>query len=186
MPIQNVLADTEKIMKKTLDKVGTDFSSVRTGRATPTLLDPVRVKAYGSDVPLQQVGTVAVTEARTIEVRPWDVSLLPEIEKAVLAANLGVTPNNDGKIMRLVFPALNEDRRKQMVKLINKLAEDFRVSLRNERRDAIEKLKKEEKDAVISKDVRIQGEEKITALTNGFIKRIDDAAAVKEKEILEV
>jgi ribosome recycling factor len=186
MTTQNILSDADRLMKKTLDKMHVDFSTVRTGRASPTLLDPVKVKAYGSEMPIQQVGTVAVTEARTIEVRPWDVSLLPEIEKAILTANLGVTPNNDGKIMRLVFPALNEDRRKELVKLIKKLAEDFRVSLRNERRDAIEKLKKEEKDQVISKDLRIQGEEKISALTNTYIKKVDEALAAKEKEILEV
>src|SRR5689334_15727093 len=122
MTIQNILSETEKLMKKTLDKMSTDFSTVRTGRASPTLLDPVKVKAYGSEMALQQVSTVAVTEARTIEVRPWDVSLLPEIEKAILTANVGVTPNNDGKIMRLTFPPLNEDRRKELVKLVKKLA----------------------------------------------------------------
>src|SRR5882724_11619233 len=127
MTIQTILADTDKLMKKTLEKIQNDFSTVRTGRASPALLDPVKVKAYGSDMPIQQVGTIAVTEARTIEVRPWDVSLLPEIEKAILTANLGVTPNNDGKIMRLVFPPLNEDRRKDLVKLVKKLSEDFRV-----------------------------------------------------------
>ena len=186
MSIQTVLAETEKVMKKTLEKMSTDFSTVRTGRASSAILDPIRVKAYGSEVPLQQVGTVAVTEGRTIEVRPWDVSLLPEIEKAVLMANLGVTPNNDGKIMRLVFPTLNEDRRKDLVKLVKKMAEDFRVSLRNERRDAIEKLKKEEKDLTISKDLRIKKKEKISGLTSIFIKKIDDFLATKEKEILEV
>jgi ribosome recycling factor len=127
-----------------------------------------------------------VTEGRTIEVRPWDVSVLPELEKAVLAANLGVTPNNDGKIMRLVFPTLNEDRRKDLVKLVKKLAEDFRVSLRNERRDAIEKMKKEEKDQVITQDMRVQGEGKVQGLTNAYIKQVDDILVTKEKEILEV
>lgn len=186
MNLQTVLSDAEKIMKKTLDKMVNDFATVRTGRASPALLDPVKVKAYGSEVPLIQVGNVAVTEARVIEVRPWDVSLLPEIEKAILTANLGLTPNNDGKIMRLVFPPLNEDRRKEMVKLVKKLAEDFRVSLRNERRDAIEKLKAAEKDQTISKDIRISGEEKISGLTNSFIKKVDEILANKEKEILEV
>lgn len=186
MSIQVVLTDTEKLMKKTIDKMHSDFTTVRTGRASPALLDPVKVKAYGSDMPIQQVGSVAVTEARVIEIRPWDVSILPELEKAILTANLGVTPNSDGKTMRLVFPALNEDRRKELVKLVKKLAEDFRVSLRNERRDAIEKLKKEEKDLLISKDLRVSGEEKITGLTNAYIKKVDEILAAKEKEILEV
>ncbi len=186
MPLNNILADTEKLMKRTIDKVNSDFSTVRTGRASPALLDSIKVKAYGSDVPLQQVGNVAVTEARVIEIRPWDTSVLPEIEKAILSANMGVTPNSDGKIMRLVFPALNEERRKEMVKIVKKLAEDFRVSLRNERRDAIEKMKKEEKDQVISKDIRVSGEEKVTGLTNAYIKKVDEILAAKEKEILEV
>src|SRR5687768_9851749 len=106
MPLPEIFAETEKQMKKTLDRMHADFSTVRTGRASPTLLDSVRVNAYGSLVPINQVGTVAVTEARTIEIRPWDISLLPEIEKGVLTANIGVTPNSDGKTMRLVFPAL--------------------------------------------------------------------------------
>jgi len=186
MPLQTIYAETEKLMKKTLERLHTDFSTVRTGRASVALLDPVRVNAYGSAVPLQQVGTVAVTEGRTIEIRPWDISLLPEIEKGILTANLGMTPNSDGKTMRVVFPPLNEDRRKELVKLVKKLAEDFRVSLRNERRDAIEKIKKEEKDQVISKDVRVQAEEKIQTVTDSLIKRVDETLAAKEKEILEI
>jgi ribosome recycling factor len=186
MPIQTILAETDKLMKKTIEKMQTDFATVRTGRASPALLDQIRVKAYGSDMAVQQIGQVAVTEARTIEIRPWDTSLLPEIEKAILTANLGVTPNNDGKIMRLMFPALNEERRKDLVKLVKKLAEDFRVSLRNERRDAIEKIKTEEKNQSISKDIRIQTEEKIQGLTNAYIKKVDEILASKEKEILEV
>ncbi len=186
MPLQNIYSETEKLMKKSLDRLQTDFSMVRTGRASPALLDSVRVEAYGAAVPIQQVAAVAVTEGRTIEIRPWDTSVLPEIEKAILTANLGVTPNSDGKIMRLVFPSLNEDRRKELVKLVKKIAEDFRISLRNERREALEKIKKEEKDQIISKDVRSQAEEKIQGLTNIYIKKVDEILAVKEKEILEI
>src|SRR5205814_1631736 len=155
-----------------VERLQADFSQVRTGRASPAILDAIRVNYYGSPVPLQQVGNVAVTEARTIEVRPWDVSVLPELEKAIVAANIGVTPNSDGKIMRLVFPPLNEDRRKELVKVVRKLAEEFRVALRNERRDAIEKLKAAEKNKEISQDFRVQGEEKISGLTNHYIKRV--------------
>jgi ribosome recycling factor len=186
MSTDAIYAETEKVMKKTLDRLHADFSAVRTGRASPALLDNVRVVYYGSPVPLQQVGTVAVTEARTIEVRPWDVSTIPEIEKAILSANLGVTPNSDGKILRLVFPALNEDRRKELVKVVKKVAEDFRVSLRNERRDAIEKVKKEEKDQKISQDIKAQAETKIQSITNSYIKQVDEILAAKEKEILEI
>ena len=186
MPVNQIFADTEKLMKKTIEKLAFDFSTVRTGRASTALLDPVRVEYYGSKVPVSQVGNVVVAEARTIEIRPWDATVLPELEKAIQGANLGVNPNSDGKIMRLTFPPLSEDRRKDLVKLVKKLAEDFRISLRNERRDAMEKLKKTEKDSHISEDARKQAEEKIQAITNAYIKKIDEILQVKEKEILEV
>lgn len=184
--VQKIFAETENLMKKTLDRLHADFTTIRTGRASPALLDAVRVNYYGSMVPVNQVGNVVVADARTVEIRPWDGSVLPELEKAIGAANIGVTPNNDGKIMRLIFPALTEERRKELVKIVRKLAEDFRVSMRNERRDAIEKLKQSEKNKEITQDMRIQSEEKIQALTNSFIKKIDEAVASKEKEILEI
>lgn len=183
---QAILNDAENHMKKTIDRIHVDFSSVRTGRATPSLLDSVRVSFYGSLVPVSQVGNVAVTEARVIEIRPWDVSVLHELEKAILNANLGVTPNNDGKILRLAFPALNEDRRKEIVKNVKKMGEDFRVSLRNIRREAIEKVKQLEKNKEMSQDLRVQHEEKISGLTNAYIKKVDDLVAAKEKDVLEI
>lgn len=186
MLTQNILPETENLMKKTIDKLHVDFSTVRTGRASPALLDSIRVDYYGSMVPLSQVGNVAVTEARVIEVRPWDVSSLSAIEKAILNANLGVTPNNDGKIVRLVFPPLNEERRKDLVKVVKKLAEEFRVSLRNIRRDSLEKIKQSEKNKEMSQDLKVQNEEKIQSLTNSYIKKVDDILAAKEKEILEI
>jgi ribosome recycling factor len=186
MNVQTVFNDAEQLMKKTIDRLHTDFQAVRTGRASPSLLDGVRVNYYGSMVPLQQVGNVVVAEARTIEVRPWETNVIPEIEKAILAANLGVTPHNDGKILRLSFPPLTEDRRKDLVKVVKKLAEDFRVSVRNERRDAIEKVKAAEKSKEITQDARSQAEEKISGLTNTYIKKIDDIVAQKEKDILEI
>lgn len=186
MTIQTTFNETETVMKKTIDRLHNDFSSVRTGRASPALLDGIRVNYYGSMVPLQQVGNVVVSDARTIEIRPWEATVLPELEKAILNANIGVTPNSDGKVMRLVFPPLTEDRRKELVKVVKKLAEDFRVSLRNERREALEKLKSSEKNKEITQDMRTLGEEKIQALTNSFIKKVDDILANKEKEILEV
>lgn len=186
MTTEQVLSDTEQLMKKTIERLNADFSTVRTGRASPALLDPVRVKYYGQSVPVNQVGTVAVTEARTIEIRPWDTSVLPDLEKAILNANIGVTPNSDGKTMRLSFPPLTEDRRKDLVKIVRKLAEDFRVSLRNERRDAIEKVKASEKKKEITQDARATAEEKISSLTNAYIKKVDEILSHKEKEILEV
>lgn len=186
MILQTMYSETENLMKKTIDRLNTDFSTVRTGRASPALLDNIRVNYYGSTVPLQQVGNIVVADARTIEIRPWETAVLMEIEKAIKAANLGVTPNSDGKVMRLSFPSLTEERRKELVKVVKKLAEDFRVSLRNERRDAIEKLKTAEKNKEITQDIRAQGEEKIQGLTNLFIKKIDEILAHKEKEILEI
>ncbi len=186
MLTQTILPETENHMKKAIDKLHVDFGGIRTGRASPALLENVRVDYYGSMVPVSQVGNVAVTEARVMEVRPWDVSALPAIEKAILNANLGVTPNNDGKIIRLAFPALNEDRRKDLVKIAKKLAEEFRVSLRNIRRDSIEKLKTAEKNKEISLDVKAQNEEKIQGLTNAYIKKVDEILAAKEKDILEI
>ena len=186
MALQDIYVETEKLMKKSIDKLHSDFSAVRTGRPSPALLDPIRVSYYGSMVPLQQVGSIAVTEGRTIEIRPWDPTVLSDLEKAILAANLGLTPNSDGKTLRLVFPALTEDRRKDLVKVVKKIAEDFRVSLRNERRDAIEKMKKLEKDQQISQDLRVQGENKIQGMTNAYIKQVDDLLVLKEKEILEI
>ncbi|MCB4756146.1 MAG: ribosome recycling factor [Elusimicrobia bacterium] len=186
MPTQTIIADAEQQMKRTMEKLQSDFAKVRTGRASPALLEAVRVIYYGSPVPVQQVGSVAVTDARTIEIRPWDMSVLPELEKAIVNANLGLTPHSDGKVMRLSFPPPNEDRRKELVKVVRKLAEDFRVSLRNVRRDAIEKVKAEEKNKVISADVKEQSEDRVQGLTNTFIKKVDDLLAVKEKEILEI
>jgi ribosome recycling factor len=186
MLTQNILGETDNLMNKTIDRLHTDFSMVRTGRASPALLDAVKVEYYGSMVPLSQVGNIAVTEARVIEVRPWDISTLHAIEKAVVAANLGITPNNDGKIIRLVFPTLNEDRRKELVKVVKKLAEEFRVSLRNIRRDSLEKIKQAEKAKEMSQDLLKQNEEKIQVLTNNHIKKVDEILAAKEKEILEI
>jgi ribosome recycling factor len=186
MTVQEIYSQTESLMKKTLERLHTDLSTVRTGRASPALLEGIRVNYYGSMVPINQVGNVAVPEARTIEIRPWEIGVLPELEKAIVAANIGVTPNSDGKILRLSFPPLNENRRKDLVKVVKKLAEDFRVSMRNERRDAIEKVKQAEKNKQITEDIRKQAEDKIQGLTDLHIKKIDEILTNKEKEILEI
>ena len=186
MPVNEIYGETERLMKKTIERLQGDMATIRTGRATPALLEPVRVNYYGAQVPVSQVGTLAISEGRTIEIRPWDMSVLPELEKAILAANLGVTPNNDGKVMRLTLPPLSEDRRKELVKIVKKVAEDFRVSIRNERRDAMEKLKKEEKDGKLSKDVLLQAESRIQGLTDSYIKKVEEIISNKEKEVLEI
>jgi len=186
MSLNPIFVETEKLMKKTIERLNADFITVRTGRPSTAFLDSVRVDYYGSKVPVNQIGNVVVVEARTLEVRPWDAAVLPQLEKAILTANLGVTPHNDGKIMRLTFPSLSEERRKDLVKVVKKLAEDFRISLRNERRDAMEKLKKQEKEDSLPEDIRKKAESTIQAMTNSHIKKVDEILAVKEKEILEI
>jgi ribosome recycling factor len=184
--VQPVLAQAEDKMKKALDKMAADFSMLRTGRATATLLDNIKVSYYGSQVPLKQVAAVSVPEARTIEVKPWDPGALTEIEKALQASDLGLTPNNDGKIIRLSVPKLTEERRRDLVKAVKKIAEDFRISIRNDRRDAMERIKKAEKDKAVTEDQRKTAEESLQKLTDLHVKRVDDTLAAKEKEIMEV
>lgn len=186
MTVQTIISDLESLMKKTIDKVNADFSTIRTGRASPAVLEPIRVSYYGSMVPISQIGQVGIPEPRTIEIRPWDAGVLHELEKAIINSNLGVTPNNDGKVVRLMFPPLTEERRKDLVKLVKKLTEDFRVSLRNERREAIEKIKTLEKNKEVTQDIRAQSEQRIQGLTDVYIKRVDELLAAKEKEILEI
>lgn len=178
--------ETEEKMKKTIEKIHTEFSTLRTGKASTALLDGVKVEYYNSLVLLKQVASITIPELRIIEVKPWDKSILGEIEKAILKANLGITPQNDGKLIRLSIPSLTGERRKELVKLVKKIAEDFRVSLRNERRDAVELLKKAEKNKEISEDELYKYENEIQKLTGGYMKKIDEILALKEKEILEV
>jgi ribosome recycling factor len=184
--MQTLLNQAEERMKKVLDRMRQEFSSLRTGRATGTLLDHLRVEYYGSMVPLKQVAAVSVPEGRTLEVKPWDISSLPAIEKAIQASDLGLTPNNDGKSIRLSIPSLTEERRRDLVKVVKKLAEEFRVGIRNERRDTNEKIKKAEKDKIISEDQRKNAETALQNLTDLYVKRVDEGLAVKEKEIMEI
>ncbi len=184
--IQAILAQTEEKMKKVIEKIRQEFSTLRTGRATATRLDAIRVEYYGSQVPLKQVAAVGVPDGRTLEVKPWDAGSLQAIEKAIQASDLGLTPNNDGKIIRLSIPPMTEERRRGLARAVKKIAEDFRVSIRNDRRDAMDKLKKAEKDKLLSEDQRKSGEEALQKLTDLYIKRVDESVALKEKEILEI
>jgi ribosome recycling factor len=185
-PLQPSFAHAEDKMKKSLDRLHQEFSSIRTGRATGTLMDHLKVEYYGSYVPLKQVAAVGVPDGRTIEVKPWDVSALQAIEKAIQTSDLGLTPNNDGKIIRLAVPTLTEERRKELCRAVRKLAEEFRVAVRNDRREALEKVKKLEKEKAISEDQRKTAETALQGMTDGYVKRIDDALAAKEKDIMEV
>ena len=184
--VKNLLGNMEQEMKKVIDKMNAEYGALRTGRANPQLLESIKVEYYGSLVPLKQVAALSVPEARTIEVRPWDPSSLEAIEKSLQKSDLGIPPSSDGKVIRLNFPAMNEQRRKDLVKVVGKVAETYRVALRNVRRDSVEKLKRAEKAKELAEDDRRRDEEHIQKLTDLYNKKIDDTLASKEKEILEV
>lgn len=184
--VKIIIGNAEKEMKKVVESFRSELASIRTGRANVTLLDGIKVEYYGSQLALNQVGNLSVPESRTIEIRPWDLNALPEIEKAIHKSDLGVTPNNDGKLIRLNFPKLNEDRRKELVKAVKKTAENYRVSVRNFRRDAIEEIKKAEKNKTISEDIRKSSEHDVQRITDLYVRQIEDVLGHKEKEIMEI
>lgn len=185
MDVRQVISHCEELMKKTTEKLRSEFSTIRTSRATSTLLDGIKVEAYGSMMPINQLASITVPEPRMIEIKPWDVTQLQAIEKAILKSNLGLTPHNDGKLIRLPIPPLTQERRNELIKMVHKIAEDFKVAIRNERRDAIEKIKKLENDKVISEDLRRKYETDIQKLTDTYIKKIEELLVIKEKEIKE-
>lgn len=181
--MEDALRRTEEQMKARLEKFRAELAGVRTGRANPQLLDSIRVEYFGQSVPLKQVAAVSVPEARTLELRPWDPTVLEAMEKALQKSDLGVPPQNDGKALRLQLPAMTEERRREIVKLVGRMAEEARVGLRNGRRDAIEGLKKAEKAKQLSEDQRKRAEEAVQKLTDGFVRQVDEVLAQKEKEI---
>jgi ribosome recycling factor len=183
--VKQVEAEARVRMEKVLTEMQHEMSTVRTGRASISLLDNVRVEAYGSSVPLNQVAQLHVPEPALITVQPWDTSMLATIEKAIRSADLGLNPGNDGKIVRVPIPPLTEERRRDLAKKISHIAEERRVGLRTVRRDANEHLKKLMKDKVISEDEERQALDSIQKITDGNISKIDQAAKAKEKEILE-
>lgn len=180
------LKQYEDMMNRTIEALEDDYATVRAGRANPRILDNVRIDYYGTPSPIQNVANVSVPEPRIIQIQPWEASLLKDIEKAVLAANIGITPNNDGKVIRLIFPELTEERRKDLVKEIKKKAENGKVSIRNTRRDANDEIKKLKKDSDISEDQAKTFEEDVQKLTDKFVEKIDEITAEKEKEILTI
>jgi ribosome recycling factor len=181
-----ILDDMKSHMEKTLGVLKNEFQKIRTGRASTSILDSVKVDYYGNPSAISQVATLAVPEPRTITISPWEAKLIPAIEKAILNANIGLTPGNDGKTIRLNLPSLTEDRRKEIVKDLRKKAEDDKIALRNIRRDAIDRLKKLEKDKGITEDELKKYEKDVQDATKSFEARIDEAVAHKEKEVLEV
>lgn len=180
------MKNAEKKMNRAVEVLESDLASIRAGRANPAILDKVTVEYYGVPTPLQQVGTVSVPEARTIVIQPWDATLLGAIEKAIQTSDVGINPNNDGKVIRLNFPPLTEERRKELVKGISKRGEEAKVAVRNCRRDAIEVFKKQKKANEITEDDLKEMEDEIQKMTDRFIKKVSDIIAAKEKEILEV
>ena len=176
----------EEKMNKTISVLQENFSEVRAGRANPAILNKIRVDYYGTPTPINQVAGISVPEARLIVIQPWDISLLKEIEKEILKAEIGINPNNDGKVIRLAFPELNEERRKELVKEVKKMAEDSKVSIRSIRRDAMDEAKKLQKDNQMTEDELKGAEDKIQKLTDNKIAEIDKILAEKEKEIMSV
>jgi len=180
------LENIDEKMDKVVERLEVNFSEIRAGRANPAILDQFSVDYYGTDTPIKQVASISVPEARLLVIQPWDASLITPIEKVILASNLGITPSNDGKVIRLPFPALTEDRRKELVKVVKGYAENAKIAVRNLRRDAIDKLKKLEKDKEVSEDELRQAEEEVQKVTDKFIKEVDDITKSKEKELMEI
>jgi ribosome recycling factor len=186
MQVQGFFSATEEAMKKTIDRLKCELSSIRTGRACSAVVETIKVESYGSITPINQIASISVPDAKTIEIRPWDISQLSAIEKAILKADIGMAPMNDGKLIRISVPYLTQERRKEIAKSIGKMAEEFRVAVRNERRVLIENIKKLEKDKVITEDDKKKLEEQAQKIADDCIKKIEDSVTVKEKEVMQV
>lgn len=184
--VQAVLSETESKMQQAVQAARRDLAAIRTGRANPALLDRITVDYYGTPTPLNQLASITVPEARLLLVQPWDKNSLKDIEKAIMSSDLGLTPNNDGTVIRIQIPQLTEERRRDLARLARKEAEEKRVAVRNARRDANEELKRLEKEGVISEDDSRRAQTDVQQLTDKYIKEIDDLLAAKEKEIMEV
>ncbi len=186
MSADNVISTTTDAMKKACSHLSKEFRAVRTGRATPTLIENIQVNAYGANMPMNQCGTISVPEARQLLVKPFDQNILKEIEKAIIASDLGVTPQNDGKVIRMTFPPLTEERRKDLAKDLKSKGEDAKVSVRNARRDAIKDLEKLQKDKALTEDDLKKLKDDIQNQVKKYEKQIDDEIDKKTKEIMEI
>ncbi len=184
--MNTVIKSAEDSMQRRINHLESEYARIRAGRANPSVLDKLVVDYYGAPTPIKQLAAVSVTEARTLSIQPYDASILRAIEKAIQTSDIGINPQNDGKIIRLVFPPLTEDKRKEIVKDVSKQAEDSKVQVRNERRDAIEKLKKMKKNSEITEDDLENGQEKIQKLTDKFTKKIDEICQAKQKEVMAI
>lgn len=184
--MKSVFALAREKMEKTVSSLKYEYNSIRAGRANAAVLDKIQVDYYGCPTPINQMAAISVPEARILAIQPWDVSTVSLIEKAILASDIGINPSNDGRVIRLVFPALTEERRKQLSKEVSQLAEEAKVGVRNIRRDCIDKIKAMKKASEITEDDQKYGEEEIQKITDEFIKKLDEVAAAKTKEIMEI
>lgn len=185
MTTKEILHTTDDKMKKAFESVIRDFSEIRTGRASPTLVEGIFVDYYGTPTLLKQLASISAPDAHLLVIQPWDASAVPEIEKAIMKSNLGINPSNDGKVIRLSVPQLSKDRRQELAKVIHKMSEEGRISLRTIRRDAKEHLEKLEKDKVISEDDKFRGLDELQKNVDKYILKVDELLKNKEKEILE-
>ena len=184
--MEDIIQVSEEKMEKTLANLDEEFSVIKAGRANPALVSRIMVDYYGVPTPMQQVANISVPEARLIQVQPWDKSMLKDVERAILKSDLGINPNNDGTMIRLIFPELTEERRKELAKDIKKKGEDAKVAVRNIRRDANDKIKKAEKDGEFTEDDSKQTQDELQKSTDKYIKKIDDAVEAKTKEVMTV
>jgi len=183
--IKELFNKTEELMKKTVEKCKSEFTTIRTGRASVSLVENIEVECYNTKMKLNQVANINIIEGRIIEIRPWDKSIVVNIEKAILNSPLGLTPINDGKIVKINVPALTEERKQELIKQISKIAENYRVAIRNERRNAVESLRQLEKEKKISEDEKFHSEQQLQKLTETCIKKIDELLEQKTKEVQE-
>jgi ribosome recycling factor len=184
--MEEVLSDLKQEMEKTVKGFTNELKRIRTGRASTAILDGIRVEYYGNPTPLNQLATVSAPEPRLIVIQPWDAGSIGDVEKAILKSDLGLTPQNDGKVIRITIPNLTEERRKELVKMVRKMSEDFKVALRNHRRDSIEFLKELKKEKGISEDDYFRLHERVQEITDEYIKNTDEILVEKEKEIMEI
>lgn len=184
--MKELLKHSEERMQRRINHLNDEYKAIRAGRANPAVLDRVKVDYYGTPTPVNQVASVSVPDARTIVIQPWDGSILGKINKAIQTSDIGINPQNDGKVIRLTFPPLTEDRRKEIVKDVAKIAEGSKVQIRNVRRDTLDDLKKMKKDGDLTEDDLKDGEKQAQKLTDKYIKEVDSICAAKEKEIMEI
>lgn len=185
MTTREILHNTEEKMKKALDSVMREFSEIRTGRASPGLVEGLHIDYYGTPTLLKQLASISAPDVHLIMIQPWDVTAIVEIEKAIMKSNLGINPSNDGKLIRLSIPPLSKERRQELVKVVHKMAEEGRVSLRTIRREAKEALEKLEKDKVIPEDDKFRGIDELQKLVDKYIAKVDELLKSKEKEVIE-